>query len=122
MKNSFHNLRDKWKQRDGPEVSRVSFEIILYKDLIFATLHSFEKKGSLMERSQILAIGVQSVFEPSLRNLPARLSISVALLVLNSFNVFKIGTKLTYVDFLLEVVHVLVDVAGVFYFCFCRSF
>ena len=75
-----------------------------------------------MERSQILAIGVQSVFEPSLRNLPTRLSISVALLVLNSFNVFKIGTKLTYVDFLLEVVHVLVDVAGVFYFCFCRSF
>ena len=122
MKNSFHNLRDKWKQRDGPEVSRVSFEIILYKDLIFATLHSFEKKGSLMERLQILAIGVQSVFEPSLRNLAARLSISVALLVLNSFNVFKIGTKLTYVDFLLEVVHVLVDVAGVFYFCFCRSF
>ena len=75
-----------------------------------------------MERLQILAIGIQSVFEPSLRNLPARLSISVALLVLNSFNVFKIGTKLTYVDFLLEVVHVLVDVAGVFYFCFCRSF
>ena len=75
-----------------------------------------------MERLQILAIGIQSVFEPSLRNLPARLSISVALLVLNSFNVFKIGTKLTYVDFLLEVVHVLVDVAGVFYFWFCRSF
>ena len=41
-----------------------------------------------MERSQILDIGVQSVFELSLRNLPARLSTSKALLLLNSFNIF----------------------------------
>ena len=43
-----------------------------------------------MERLQILAIGVQSISEPSLRNLPTRLSIPVALLVLNSFNIFRI--------------------------------
>ena len=43
-----------------------------------------------MERSQILDIGVQSVFELSLRNLPARLSTSKALLLLNSFNIFKL--------------------------------
>ena len=47
-----------------------------------------------MEKLQILAIGVQNVFEPSLRNLSARLSTTVALLVLSSFNIFEIGTKL----------------------------
>ena len=49
-----------------------------------------------MERLQILAIGVQSVFEPSLRNFPARLSTPVALLVLNSCNIFRINTELTF--------------------------
>ena len=49
-----------------------------------------------MERLQILAIGVQSIFEPSLRSLPARLSTTVALLVLNSFNIFIIVTELTF--------------------------
>ena len=53
----------------------------LYKGLIFATLHLSGKEASLMERLQILAIGVQSVFEPCLRNLPARLSTPVALTV-----------------------------------------
>ena len=49
-----------------------------------------------MERLKILAIGVQSIFEPSLRNPPARLSTSEALLVLNSFNIFRIDTELTF--------------------------
>ena len=49
-----------------------------------------------MEKLQILAIGLQSVFEPSLRNLPATLSTPVALLILNSFNIFRIDTELTF--------------------------
>ena len=49
-----------------------------------------------MESLQILAIGVQSIFEPYLRNLPARLSTLVALLGLNSFNIFRIDTELTF--------------------------
>ena len=68
----------------------------LYKGLIFAILHLSGKVASLTERLQILAIGVQSVFELSLRNLPVRLSIPVALLVLNSFNIFRVGTELTF--------------------------
>ena len=48
-----------------------------------------------MERLQILAIGIQSIFEPSLRNLPARLSNPAALLFFNSFNIFRIDTELT---------------------------
>ena len=66
----------------------------LYKGLIFVTLSG--KEVSLMERLQILAICVQSIFEPSLRNLLARLSIPVALLVLNFFNIFRIDTELTF--------------------------
>ena len=50
----------------------------LYKDLIFATLYLSGKEESLMERLQILAIGVQSIFEPTLGNLPATLSTPVA--------------------------------------------
>ena len=46
----------------------------LYKGLIFVTLHLSWKEASLMKRLQILAIGVQGIFEPALRNLPARLS------------------------------------------------
>ena len=42
----------------------------LCKDLIFATLHLSGKQASLMERLQILALGVQNTFEPSLKNLP----------------------------------------------------
>ena len=49
-----------------------------------------------MERLQILPIGVQSIFEPSLRNLPTILPTPVALLVLNSFNIFRIDTELTF--------------------------
>ena len=49
-----------------------------------------------MERLQILAIDVQSVFEPSLRNLPAKLSTPVALIILNFFNSFRIDTELTF--------------------------
>ena len=45
-----------------------------------------------MERIQVLAIGVQSIFEPSLRHLPARLSTPVAFLLLNSFDIFRIDT------------------------------
>ena len=64
----------------------------LYKGLIFATLQLSGKEASLMERIQVLAIGVQSIFEPSLRNLPARLSTPVAFLLLNSFDIFRIDT------------------------------
>ena len=67
-----------------------------YKGLIIATFHLYGKKANLMERLQILAIVAQSVFEPSLRNLLTRLYTPVALLVLNSFNVFKIDTELTF--------------------------
>ena len=68
----------------------------LYKGLIFAPLHLFGKEASLIERLQILAIGIQSIFEASLTNLPARSSTPVALLVLNSFNIFRIDTELTF--------------------------
>ena len=49
-----------------------------------------------MERLQILPVGVQSIFEPSLTKLPVRLPTPVALLVLNSFNIFKIDTEVTF--------------------------
>ena len=67
---------------------------LLYKGLTFATLHLSEKEVNFMERLQILAIDIRSVFEPSLRNLPTRLSTIVALLVLNFFNIFEIETEL----------------------------
>ena len=57
-----------------------------YKGLIFKILHLSEKEASLMERLQILAMGVQSVFESSLRNLFTRLFTPVALFVLNFQN------------------------------------
>ena len=68
----------------------------LYKGLIFPTLHFSGKEASLMEISQILAIGIHSIIEPSLRNLPTRLSTPAALLVLNSFIIFRIDTELTF--------------------------
>ena len=68
----------------------------LCKGLIFATLHLSGKETSLMERLQILATGVQSIFEPSSRNFPAWLSTPVPLLVLNCFNIFRIDTELTF--------------------------
>ena len=74
------------------EVLWVSFE----KGLIFVTLHLSGKGASLMERLGILAIGAQSVFELLLRNLPARLSNPMALLVSNLFNIFRIDTELTF--------------------------
>ena len=49
----------------------------------------------MMERLQILAIGVQSIFELSLRNLLIIFSTSVALLVLNSFSILRIDAKVT---------------------------
>ena len=49
-----------------------------------------------MERLEILAIGAQSVFELLLRNLPARLSNPMALLVSNFFNILRIDTELTF--------------------------
>ena len=75
-----------------------SFETFFYKGLIFAALHLSGKEASLMERLQILAICVLSVFEPSLRNLPLRLSTLVALLFLNSFSIFRTDTELTFSD------------------------
>ena len=86
----------------------------LYNGVIFATLHLSGKEASLMERSEILAIGVKRIFESFLRNLPARLSAPVTLLVLNSFNIFRIDTELTFsnlsfffteVNFLVILVH-----------------
>ena len=53
---------------------------------------------ALMERLQILVTGVQSILEPSLRNLPVRLSTPIALLVLNSFNIYRIDTELTFIN------------------------
>ena len=61
----------------GLKFFRSVLRSFLYKGLIFVTLHLSGKGGSLMQRSQILVIGLQSVFESSLRNLPARLSIPV---------------------------------------------
>ena len=74
----------------------VSFEISFIQ--IFFVLLSSDftftwERINLMETLQILAIGEQKVFGPSLRNLPARLSIMVALFVLNSLNDFKINTQ-----------------------------
>ena len=66
---------------------------------MFAALHSFRKDLSLMERMEILAIGVERFFEPSLKNLSARLSLPVALMALNSFNIFRINIELTFSNF-----------------------
>ena len=68
----------------------------LYKGLMFATLHLYGKEARLLEKIQILAMVVQSIFEPSLWNLPTRLSTPVALLVLNSCNICRIDTELTF--------------------------
>ena len=54
------------------------------------------ERASMMERLQILAIGVQSIFELSLRNLLIIFSTSVALLVLNSFSILRIDAKVTF--------------------------
>ena len=70
--------------------------LFLYKGSIFATLQLSGKEAGSMERLQILAIGVQSIFGPSLRNLPARLSTPVAFLVLNCFKIFRIDTEITF--------------------------
>ena len=62
----------------------------LYKGLTFATIYLSGKEASLTERLQVLAIGVQSIFQPS------RLSTPAALFVLHSFNIFRIDTELTF--------------------------
>ena len=50
-----------------------------------------------MERLQILAIDVQSVFEPSLRNLPAKFFYPSSFdYFINLFNSFRIDTELTF--------------------------
>ena len=67
----------------------------LYKGLTFVTLHLSGKVARLLETLQILS-GAQNIFNPSLRNLSARLSTPVALLVLNSFKIFRIDTELTF--------------------------
>ena len=48
--------------RDGSEVLWVSFETFFIQWLIFAALHLSGKETRLMERVEILAIGVQSIF------------------------------------------------------------
>ena len=76
-----------------------------------------------MERLQILTAGAQRVFKPSLRNLPARLSTPVALLVLNSF-IFRISTELTFsnLSFFFMKVNSLVSLAHWRYSKFARYF
>ena len=49
-----------------------------------------------MERLQILSVGVQSILELFLRNLHTRFFTPVVLLVLNSFNILRIYTELTF--------------------------
>ena len=61
-----------------------------------ATLHLSEKEAGLIDRLQILAIGVQRMFEPSLRDPSAILSPPVALLVLRFFNIFRIDNEPTF--------------------------
>ena len=73
-------LESRGSSKMGVQLVEPVLRPFLYKGLIFGTLHLSGKETSLMERLQILAIVVQSLFEPSLRNLPARLSPSVALL------------------------------------------
>ena len=90
MNDSLYNLGDKRKQQDSPDVLWVSSET----NAKFLR-HLPGKEETLMERLQILTAGAQRVFKPSLRNLPARLSTPVALLVLNSF-IFRISTELTF--------------------------
>ena len=65
----------------GLKFSGSVLSLFLYKG--FAAIHLSGKEVSLMERLLILAIGVQRIFESSLRNLPARLSIPLALLIRN---------------------------------------
>ena len=91
-----------WKlQKSGSnEIGLKFFWLVLrpflYKVLTYATLHSFGKEQSLMERLPMFVIGVKSIFEPSLRNLPVRLSIPVVFLILNSLNIFRIDTEQTF--------------------------
>ena len=49
-----------------------------------------------MEILQSLAIGVKGIFASSLRNLQVRLSTPVALLFLNSFNIFRVDTEQSF--------------------------
>ena len=74
MNNSLYNPRDKWKQRDGPQVLWVSFETFFIQRLNFCDF----------------------AFIWESRSLPARLSTPVALLDINSFNIFRIGTEVTF--------------------------
>ena len=80
------------------EVLWVSFETFIQRLNFcdFNFLHLSGKEASLMERLEVLAIGAQSVFELLLRNLPARLSNPMALLVSNFFNILRIDTELTF--------------------------
>ena len=97
MNNSPNNLRERWKQQDGAGVLWVSFETFFIQRLNLCDITFIWKRGEEFdERLQILAIGVQSIFESSLRNLHARLSTPVALFDLNSFNIFKIDTELNF--------------------------
>ena len=67
----------------------------LYKGLIFVTLHLSGKEASLMERLQFLAISVKYIWA-IFKKPPARLYTTVALLVLNSFSIFRTDTELTF--------------------------
>ena len=90
MDNSLCNLRDKWKPRNGSEVFKTTFiQRLNICDFTFIWERS-EFHGKITN----LSYSIRSVFEPSLRNLPTRLSTIVALLVLNFFNIFEIETEL----------------------------
>ena len=97
MNNSHYDLRDKWKQRDGPEVLWVTFETFFIQRLNLCDFTFIWKSGTFVGNiTNFIYIGAQNIFNPSLRNLSARLSTPVALLVLNSFKIFRIDTELTF--------------------------
>ena len=60
------------------------------------TFHLLVKEVNLMEILQSLAIGVKGIFASSLRKLQVRLSTPVALLFLNSFNIFRVDTEQSF--------------------------
>ena len=66
-------------------------EPFLYNDFNLATWQSVGKTDYFMERLHILEIGFASIFAPSFKNFPERLSIPAALSIFISFNNF--GTK-----------------------------
>ena len=62
----------------------------LYRSLSFATLQSFRKWETLMHKFQIWVKNMVNISTPSFKDLPDKLSIPAALLMLQLFRRFKI--------------------------------